>query len=169
MHSCMATAQEFIKNMPNFVGYSTYLPIYNLIRITIPSIKHPNISKYLDFSLSSLGRLLRHNIVHFHLACVRTEIFSPYLLHSKTLNTIPKSSRSVDPQYFFNGHLYFHSFAKQHSITRHFEFCITSAQVLLSYLQLFQFVTALRFSSMFFVEINMAKWIKAVIVVTAFV
>ena len=53
MHSSMATAQEFIKNMPNFVGYSTYLPIYNLIRITIPSIKHPNISKYLDFALSS--------------------------------------------------------------------------------------------------------------------
>jgi hypothetical protein len=74
-----------------------------------------------------LGRLLRHNIVHFHLACVRTETFLHYLLFSKTLNTIPKSSRSVHPQYFFNCHLYFHLFDKQHAIARHFEFRITSA------------------------------------------
>jgi hypothetical protein len=44
-----------------------------------------------------VGRLLRPDIVHFHLAYFGTEIFLRELTLSTTLSSNPKSSRPIDP------------------------------------------------------------------------
>ena len=48
-------------------------------------------------------------------------MFSLNLLLSDTLNAIPKSSRSVDPQYFCKFHFNFHSFDEQPNMFRHLD------------------------------------------------
>ena len=49
----------------------------------------------------SVGRLLRPDIVHFHLTCLGTEIFLWELTLSSTLSSNPKSSRFIDLQFFY--------------------------------------------------------------------
>ena len=48
------------------------------------------------FHISTIGRLLRPDIVQFHFACLGTEIFLRELTLSRTPSSNPKSSRSVD-------------------------------------------------------------------------
>ena len=55
-----------------------------------------------------IGRLLRPDIVQFHFACLGTEIFLQGLILSSTLSSNPKSSRSVDLQFFHKLLSYLH-------------------------------------------------------------
>jgi hypothetical protein len=55
-----------------------------------------------------IGHLLRPDIVHFHFTCLGTEIFVRELTLSNTLSSNPKSSHSVDPQFFHKLLLYLH-------------------------------------------------------------
>ena len=57
-----------------------------------------------------LGRLLRPNIVQFHFACLGTKIFLRELTLSSTLSSNPKSSRSVDLQFFNKLLFYLHKY-----------------------------------------------------------
>ncbi len=56
---------------------------------------------FLLFKLvtSFIGRLLRPDIVHFHYACLGTEIFLQELTLSSTLSSNLKTSRAADPQF----------------------------------------------------------------------
>ena len=71
-----------------------------------------------------IARLLCTDIVQFHSACLRTEIFLRELTLSSTLNQNPKSCRSVDPTFSYKLLFYYvqlikYSFVPHHQHGRH--------------------------------------------------
>ena len=64
----------------------------------LPALPEEQITGY--FNKVHLDRVLSPDIVQFRSACLRTEIFLRELTLSSTLSSNPKSSHSVDPQFF---------------------------------------------------------------------
>ena len=90
---------DYILNVLETVKFVFCLQIHALAECTMNS-------KFSILHSASVGRLLCPDIFQFHCACLRTEICLRELTISRTLNTNPKSSRSVDPQ--FSHKLLFH-------------------------------------------------------------
>jgi hypothetical protein len=81
------------------------------------------IPKSKNDQLRKVGRMPCRHIVYFHFTCLGTEIFLCLLPHLIMLNPNPKSSRSSCLQFFWENHLYFHSFEVFSKHTRHLETC----------------------------------------------
>jgi hypothetical protein len=68
--------------------------------IFVPSIMLSNIMSLAPkIEELHVGRLMRPDIVHFHYACLGTEIFLRELTLSSTLSSNPKTSRAVNTQF----------------------------------------------------------------------